>query len=81
MSSALETLRETVASLSEAEAAKALEYIQRLRGGPPSGEWIDVLARDPTIRVPDEPFARLPPVEPVQGAGIPASELLIRERR
>ena len=81
MSSALEMLRETVSSLSEAEAAKALEYIQRLRGGARNRELVNLLGDDPAIRVPVEPFAPLPPVEPVEGAGIPASELLIRNRR
>ena len=81
MSNALETLRETVASLSEAEAAKALEYIRRLRGGAPNRELLNLLAGDAAIHVPDEPFAPLPPVKPVQGAGTPASELLIRDRR
>ena len=81
MSSALETLRETVASLTEVEAVKALEYIQRLRGGARNRELVNLLGDDPAIRVPDEPWAPLPPVKPVEGAGIPASEQLIRDRR
>jgi len=81
MSSVRETLRETVASLSETEAARALEYIQRLRGGAPNRQLANLLAGDPAIHVPDEPFAPLPPVTPVQGSGSPASELLIRDRR
>jgi len=79
--SAWETLRDTVTSLSEAEAAKALEYVQRLRGGQPERTLDQLLAGDAAIHVPDEPFAPLPPVEPIQGAGMPASELLIRDRR
>jgi hypothetical protein len=81
MGSAWETLRETVASLSEAEATKALDYIRRLRGEQPDRGLRDLLAGDPAIHVPSTPFARLPAVEPVRGAGIPASELLVRDRR
>lgn len=81
MSSAWETLRETVASLSEAEAAGALDYIRRLRGAETNRPLAALLAGDPSIRLPDRPFAPLPPVEPVRGSGIPASDLLIRDRR
>jgi len=81
MSSAREALRETVECLSETEAAKALEYIQRLRGRALDRELGNLLAGDPAIHVPDEPFAALPLIEPVQGVGIPASQLLVRDRR
>lgn len=81
MGSATETLRDTVASLSEAEAGKALEYIRRLRGEQPERALADLLADDPAIRVPNTPYAPLPAVEPIRGAGIPASELLVRDRR
>ena len=81
MSSAWETLREAVASLSEAEADKALDYIRRLRGELPDRELAELLAGDPAIQVPSDAFARLPAVEPVCGTGVPASELLVQDRR
>ena len=81
MGSAWETLRETVASLSEAEATKALDFIRRLRGEQSDRGLRDLLAGDPAIHVPSAPFARLPAVEPIVGAGVPASELLVRDRR
>ena len=81
MSRDLETLRETVASLSESEAAKALEYIQRLRDGTRDRELVNLLGGDPAIRLPVEPFVPLPPVKAVKGTGIPASEMLIGNRR
>jgi hypothetical protein len=81
MPSASEVLRETLASLSEADAAKALDYIRQLRGQDPNRALRDLLAGDPAIHLPDRPFAPLPPVEPVRGAGLPASELLVQDRR
>ena len=81
MSSAWETLRETVASLSEAEAARALDYIRRLRGAETNRPLAALLAADPSIHLPVRRFAPLPPVVPVRGSGIPASALLIRDRR
>lgn len=81
MGSAWETLRDTLASLSEAEASKALDYIRRLRGDSQERALADLLSDDPTIRLPNAPFAPLPAVEPIHGAGLPASELLMRDRR
>ena len=75
MESSRETLRQTVASLSESDAAKALAYIKSLRTQPA------LVISDPSIHVPDQPFAPLPPIQPVRGTGAPASEILIRDRR
>ena len=36
---------------------------------------------NPGIRIPENPFGPRPYVEPIRGTGIPASELLIRDRR
>lgn len=68
-------LRETVASLNEADAAKALAYINSLRTQPA------LVISDPSIHVPDQPFAPLPPVRSIRGSGTPASKTLIRDRR
>lgn len=81
MGSAWEGLRDTVASLSEAEAGKALEYIRRLRGERPEHALAGLLAGDPAIHAPNTPCAPLPVVEPIRGADIPASELLVLDRR
>jgi hypothetical protein len=78
MDRASEKLRETVESLSEIEAAKALNYIRSLRETP---EPDAPLLGDPAVHMPGAPYAPLPPVEPVHGSGIPASELLVRDRR
>jgi len=81
MGSARETLRDAVASLSEAEASKALEYIRRFRHDDPEREVAELLAGDATIRVPKTPRTPLPAVKPIRGKGTAASELLIRDRR
>jgi hypothetical protein len=87
MASALETLRETVASLTEAEAAKTLGYIKSLRhlmDSPTEEEaaaLADLLRGDPSIHVPPNAFQPLPPVKRIRGRGMPASELLVRDRR
>lgn len=81
MGSAWETLREAVASLTEAEATKTLDYLRRLRGSETTRVVASLLAGDPAFHLPDEPAAPLPPVEPLRGMGIPASKLLIQDRR
>jgi hypothetical protein len=81
MASASEKLRETIESLSETEAAKALDYIRSLRREQPNRALGALLSGDPSIHLPAMPYAPLPPIEPVHGSGIPASELLIRDRR
>lgn len=81
MSTARETLRETVGSLTEAEAAKALEDIQRPRGVARNRDLAALLGDDPAFRLPDEPAIPPPAVEPAAGTGIPASKTLVRNRR
>ena len=81
MGSASEKLRETVESLSETDAAKALDYIRSLREQESNHTVGALLGGDPAIHVPDAPYAPLPPIEPAHGSGIPASELLVRDRR
>ena len=81
MGNACETLREIVTTLSEAEASNTIEYIAQLRAEQPDPILADLFAGAPYIHVPNKPFERLPPVEPIRGSGIPASELLVRDRR
>lgn len=80
MASSLDTPRETVASLSENEAAMTLDYLRRLRSRRAETGFAELLAGDPAIRMPGAPCERLPEVQPVNGAGIPASEMLVQDR-
>ena len=66
MASALETLRATVASLTEAQAAQTLAYIERLRRQAAVQAIVDLLSGNPSIHVP--PTA-LDPRPPQGGAG------------
>jgi hypothetical protein len=81
MATASEKLRQTVESLTETEAAQALDYIRSLRRHESNHVANALLSADPSFRVPDSPYAPLPPIEPVHGSGVPASELLLRDRR
>lgn len=79
MGSIQEDLRTSIETLSEAEAARAMEFIRRLHGGRESA--LDLLVRDPDIRIPPVEAGGFPPVEPIRGEGMPASRLLIEDRR
>ena len=80
MGSASEILKETVSSLSETEAARILDYIRGIRGGE-NGELNILLAGQPGMRPPITPHVPLPSIDPIHGTGVPASELLLRDRR
>jgi len=81
MASAKDTLRQTVETLSEGEALSALAYLRRLRSQSGHAALFERWAAIPELRLPENPDAVFPPVEPAKGTGIPASELLIQDRR
>lgn len=81
MGSVKEELRRTIEALSEGEAARAMEFIRRLREGVSRKDALDLLARNRDITVPTTAASGFPPVEPIHGEGIPASRLLIEDRR
>jgi hypothetical protein len=81
MASALETLSATVASLTEAQAAQTLAYIERLRRKAAVQEIADLLSSDPSFYVPPTALDPLLPSERPPSRGVPASDLLIRDRR
>ena len=82
MASAKEILVQEVEQLSEKEAQDVLDLLRRKN--PPKltrEELIKRAAGHPGIHAPDlnaRPFRK---VEPIECPGIPASELLIRDRR
>jgi hypothetical protein len=61
------------------EAARTVEFIRRLRGSPESA--VDLLVENPDIRIPPVETRGFAPVEPIRGEGMPASRLLIADRR
>jgi hypothetical protein len=81
MNSSKETLRKTVDLLSNEEARQVLEFTQRLRKGSSGSQTLRRLARDAAFHMPAEASAGFRVVKPIQGKGIAASQLLIKDRR
>lgn len=81
MGSVKEELRTTIETLSEVDAARAMEFIRRLRGRVRGKDALDLLAQNRDIAVPATTNGGFTPVEPIRGEGIPASRLLIEDRR
>jgi len=81
MSSVKESLHNAVDLLSNEEARQALEIIQRLRQTGENSSTLKVLASDPTFRVPPKTTSGFRPVQPIQGQGVLASQLLVEDRR
>jgi len=84
-----ELLVQEVGRLSEAEAREVLELLRTKRPPavaperpkPTREELIRRAVGHPGIHAPDLNAPRFGKVEPIECAGIPASELLIRDRR
>ncbi len=81
MSSVKESLRNTIERLNDEEASRVLEFAQRLRKGNEASRTLERLACDPAFRVPPEGLGAFHSVEPLRGKGIPASRLLVDDRR
>jgi hypothetical protein len=81
MGSVKEELRTTIETLSEADAARAMEFIRRVLGRVRGKDALDLLAQNRDIAVPTTTNGGFAPVEPIRGEGIPASRLLIEDRR
>lgn len=81
MSSTRESLVASVRALTEEEARQALEFVQALRRRTELAELHRRLGGKPGYRLPSPQHTGFPPVEPAPTTGMPASELLIRDRR
>ena len=81
MSAIRESLSESLRTLSDDEARQTLEFVQALRRKPGLAELHRRLAGKPGYRLPSPEHKGFPPVAPAPTTGIPASELLIRDRR
>jgi len=81
MLSVKEALRDTIDSLTEEEAYRIWEFAQHVYKRPRASLTIRRLASDPTFRVPAREIGPFRLVEPVDGKGIPASRLLVEDRR
>jgi hypothetical protein len=81
MDSAKEALRKTIDLLSDEEARQILKFSQRLRRGSDGSQTLRRLAHDATFHVPSEVSVGFRIVKPIQGKGIAASKLLVKDRR
>ena len=81
MSAIRESLIESVRELTDDEARQALEFVQALRRRTELAELHRRLAGKPGYRLPSPGHSGFPPVEPAQTTGIPASQLLVQDRR
>jgi hypothetical protein len=81
MNSVKEILHNTIESLNDDEARLILEYTKRLKEQKDVSLTLASLADDPTFDIPSEVNNHFPIVKPIKCDGIPASELLIKDRR
>jgi hypothetical protein len=81
MSTVKESLYNSIERLSDEEALQTLEFIQRLRQNKKHSKTLKRLASDPVFSVPPEDLGGFRSVEPLPGKGIPASRLLVEDRR
>ena len=81
MSSAKESLHNAIDLLSDEEARQTLAFIQRLQRKKDPSQTLSRLASDPAFQVPSKELGGFHKVEAVHGKGIPASRLLVEDRR
>jgi hypothetical protein len=81
MSSIKQSLYETLERLDDDQARLLLALAKSLEQQDSTSSLLRRLARHPAIKVPDDETFAFPAVEPIEGNGIPASKLLIEDRR
>jgi len=87
MAPARQSLLEAVGHLTEEQARQVLEVIERMGASAPEQDALthrrvlDRLAGDPSFTVPAQAPGPFEDFEPVDSRGIPASQLLIADRR
>jgi hypothetical protein len=81
MSAVKDSLHSTIEQLDEEEARQLLRFIQHLRKEKGNAPALQRLAGDPAFIVPPQNRKGFGLVEPIQGKGIPASRLLVEDRR
>ncbi len=81
MPTALEELRDTWPSIDETEARILLRTIRSHRGRAVRPALFEFLAADPDCVLPASQFGPISIAPPIHGTGIPASDLVIRDRR
>jgi hypothetical protein len=81
MSMIKESLHHAVEQLNDEEAQRVLAFAQDLKEKGEISPTLKRLASDPAFEIPSEEGNVLRRVQPIQGKGIPASRLLVEDRR
>jgi len=76
-----QTLHNVVEQLSEEQAIRVLEMIQSLSGKTNNSLTLARLASDSRFRLPSQGFRPFKRVVPIRLLGVPASKMLIEDRR
>jgi hypothetical protein len=74
-------LRQMIEQMSDTEARQLLEFAQHLQHRRDDSLTLKRLATDLAFKVPGKGVRAFRIVEPIQGKGIPASKLLVDNRR
>ena len=81
MSPVKEMLIKKIKRMSDEEVRWMLEVAKQARAAKGMARSLRSLEKDPAIRIPKDLSGVFMDVEPIKGKGIPASKLLIRDRR
>ena len=81
MGSVKEALHTTIESLSEREARQVMKIVRVLKSKKETSMTLKTLAVDTAFRMPEKRVKPFRDIRPIQGKGIPASELLVKDRR
>jgi len=81
MSSVKELLHNTIESMDDEDAIELLNFARRLKEKKDIWLVSERLTNNPNFKIPSDKSKGFKTIVPIQGKGIPASELLIKERR
>lgn len=74
-------LEESLQQLDQQQTQEVLAFVRQLRAGSGRERVFERLKASSAIEVPLSSDATFPRVEPIVGTGVPASDLLIQDRR
>jgi hypothetical protein len=81
MLSVKESLHRTLDMISDEDALRVLTFIEQMRRHPRRSLKLKRLAGDPMFKVPPRKLEHFANVDPVEGQGVPASQMLLEDRR
>lgn len=81
MASIKDELRHLIERLTDEEAIKIMDFARQSPGPADSNSILELLAKNPAVRIPTLRDGGFKPFHPVSGTGVPASRRLIEDRR